>query len=76
MQETLASREADIAAFYATHANWPATIARYQTVVDTYPLYSHLDDVLVGLGDAYEAEARWHPRTEGSPRRARQAGDV
>ena len=57
VQETLASREADIAAFYATHANWSATIARYQTVVDTYPLYSHLDDVLVGLGDAYEAEA-------------------
>jgi outer membrane protein assembly factor BamD len=57
VQETLASREADIASFYATHQNWSATIARYQTVVDTYPLYSQLDDVLVGLGDAYEAEA-------------------
>jgi outer membrane protein assembly factor BamD len=59
VQETLASREADIAAFYATHANWPATIARYQTVVDTYPLYSHMDDVLVNLGDAFETEARF-----------------
>src|SRR6202042_3788298 len=39
--------------------NWPATIARYQTVVDTYPQFSHMDDVLVGLGDAYEAEARY-----------------
>jgi outer membrane protein assembly factor BamD len=58
VQETLASREADIAGFYASRANWSAAIARYQTVVDTYPLYSHLDDVLVGLGDAYEAEAR------------------
>jgi outer membrane protein assembly factor BamD len=58
VQETLASREADIAAFYASHSNWSAVIARYQTVVDTYPLYSHIDDVLVGLGDAYEAEAR------------------
>ncbi len=58
VQETLASREADIASFYSTHQNWSATIARYQTVVDTYPLYSHLDDVLVGLGDSYEAEAR------------------
>jgi len=58
VQETLASREADIASFYATHQNWSATIARYQTVVDTYPLYSHMDDVLVGLGDSYEAEAR------------------
>jgi outer membrane protein assembly factor BamD len=56
VQETLADREANIAAFYSTHANWPATIARYQTVVDTYPLYSHMDDVLISLGDAYEAE--------------------
>jgi outer membrane protein assembly factor BamD len=59
VQEVMASREADIAAFYATHNNWPATIARYQTVVDTYPQYSHMDDVLVGLGDAYESEARY-----------------
>jgi outer membrane protein assembly factor BamD len=58
VQETLASREANIGAFYATHVNFAATIARYQTVVDAYPLYSHIDDVLVGLGDAYEAEAR------------------
>ena len=57
VQEVLADREAELGAFYATHANWPATIARYQTVVDTYPLYSHMDDVLIGLGDAYEAEA-------------------
>ena len=40
-----------------SHENWPATIARYQTVVDTYPQYSHMDDVLIGIGDAYEAEA-------------------
>jgi outer membrane protein assembly factor BamD len=59
VQEVMATREAEIAAFYGTHNNWPATIARYQTVVDTYPQYSHMDDVLVGLGDAYEAEARF-----------------
>jgi outer membrane protein assembly factor BamD len=59
VQEVMATREAEIGAFYSTHANWPATIARYQTVVDTYPQYSHMDDVLVGLGDAYEAEARY-----------------
>ena len=51
--------QAEIANFYSTRNNWPATIARYQTVVDTYPQYSHMDDVLVGLGDAYEAEARY-----------------
>src|SRR6202789_4057054 len=59
VQEVMATREADISAFYATRNAWPATIARYQTVVDTYPQYSDMDDVLVGLGDSYEAEARY-----------------
>ncbi len=59
VQEVLATREADIAAFYATRENWAAVIARDQTVIDSYPLYSHMDDVLVGLGDAYEAQARY-----------------
>jgi outer membrane protein assembly factor BamD len=59
VQEVMATRETAVAAFYGTHANWPATIARYQTVVDTYPQYSHMDEVLIGLGDAYETEARY-----------------
>jgi len=58
VQEVMATREAEIGMFYSTHNNWPATIARLQTVVDTYPQYSHMDDVLIGLGDSYEAEAR------------------
>lgn len=58
VQEVLATREAEIAGFYATHENWPATIARYQTVEDTYPQFSRMDDVLVALGDAYQSEAR------------------
>ena len=57
VQEALATREASIGDYYATHQNWPATIARYQTVIDTYPLYSHMDDVLIGLGDAYTAQS-------------------
>ena len=67
VQEVMATRESEIAAFYATHNNWPATIARYQTVVDTYPQYSHMDDVLVGLGDAYETEARFVRQMKGLP---------
>ncbi|HWZ01059.1 MAG TPA: outer membrane protein assembly factor BamD [Edaphobacter sp.] len=60
VQEVMATRESAIAAFYATHSNnYPAAIARYQTVVDTYPQYSHMDDVLIGLGDAYETEAKF-----------------
>ena len=35
VQEVLATREAEIAGYYSTQVNWPATIARYQTVVDT-----------------------------------------
>ena len=66
VQETLASGEAGIAAFYATRQNWAASIARYQTVVDTYPLYSHMDDVLIGLGDAYATQARYY-RTANLP---------
>jgi outer membrane protein assembly factor BamD len=59
VQEVMATRESSIAAFYTTRSAWPAVIARYQTVVDTYPQFSHMDDVLVGLGDAYETEARY-----------------
>ena len=59
VQEVLASRDADIASYYATRENWAAVIARYQTVIDSYPLYSHMDDTYIGLGDAYEAQARY-----------------
>ena len=58
VQEMLATREASIGDFYTTRADWPAAIARYKTVIDTYPLYSHMDDVLIGMGDSYAAEAR------------------
>ncbi|MGI4755558.1 MAG: outer membrane protein assembly factor BamD [Janthinobacterium lividum] len=59
VQEVLAQRESQIGDFYARHENWVAAIARYQTVVDTYPLYSHIDQTLIGLGDAYGAQARY-----------------
>jgi outer membrane protein assembly factor BamD len=65
VQETLASRESDIAAFYATRQNLSAVIARYQTVVDTYPLYSQMDNVLIALGDAYETDARFYRNAKG-----------
>ncbi|HXC94075.1 MAG TPA: outer membrane protein assembly factor BamD [Edaphobacter sp.] len=59
VQEVMATRESEIAAFYGTRSNWSAAIARYQTVVDTYPQYSRMDEVLIGLGDAYETQARY-----------------
>ncbi|MBS1814776.1 MAG: outer membrane protein assembly factor BamD [Acidobacteria bacterium] len=58
VQEMLAEREFEIGSFYASRENYAAAIARMQTVADTYPLYSKADDVLIGLGDAYAAQAR------------------
>jgi len=59
VQEVLAERQFQVGSFYATHDNWAASIARLQTVTDAYPLYSHSDLALIGLGDAYAAEARF-----------------
>ena len=58
VQEVLAQRQFEVASFYLGRENWPASIARFQTVADTYPLYSHSDDTLLGLGDAYMGEAK------------------
>jgi outer membrane protein assembly factor BamD len=59
VQEVQADRQFSIGAFYASHDNWVASIARLETVTDSYPLYSHSDLALIGLGDDYAAEARW-----------------
>ncbi len=61
VQEVMATRESAIAAFYATHSKLargpsPATQNR---PLDNYPQYSHMDEVLISLGDAYETEAKY-----------------
>jgi outer membrane protein assembly factor BamD len=58
VQEVLAERETQIGLYYNTREQFVAAIARLQTVVDTYPLYSKSDQALLGIGDAYEGEAR------------------
>jgi outer membrane protein assembly factor BamD len=68
VQEVLAERQFQIGSFYATHENWAASIARLQTVTDAYPIYSHSDLALIGLGDAYAAEARF---VQNDPRMAK-----
>jgi outer membrane protein assembly factor BamD len=57
VQEVLAERETQIGLYYETRENFPASIARLETVVDTYPLYSKSDQALLGIGDAYAGEA-------------------
>ena len=57
VQEVLAERETQIGLYYVTRENYSASIARLQTVIDTYPLYSKSDQALLGIGDAYAGEA-------------------
>ncbi len=57
VQEVLAERETQIGLYYESRENFPAAIARLQTVADTFPLYSKSDQVLLGIGDAYAGEA-------------------
>ena len=56
VQEVLADREFRVGRFYYLRQSWAAAIARLKSVTDTYPLYSHADDALYMLGQAYEGE--------------------
>ena len=56
VQEVLAEREFLIGRFYFLRESWAAAIARLQSVVDDYPLYSGADDALFLLGSAYERQ--------------------
>ena len=57
VQEVLGEREFLIGQYYASRLNWAGTIARLQTVADTYPLYSKSDELWLTIGDAYAGEA-------------------
>jgi outer membrane protein assembly factor BamD len=68
VQEVMAQRQFEIGQFYATHENWQATIARLQTVADSYPLFSHSDQTLITLGDAYVTQAQMAGRLNLPPK--------
>lgn len=57
VQEVLAERETQVGLYYQSRENYSASIARLETVVDTYPLYSKSDLALLTIGDAYAGEA-------------------
>jgi outer membrane protein assembly factor BamD len=59
VQEVLAERETEIGLYYGSRENYVASVARLQTVVDTYPLYSKSDQALLGIGDAFAGQARY-----------------
>lgn len=67
VQEVMAEREFQIGSYYASRENYAGAIARLQTIVDTYPIYSHSDMALLTLGDAYSAEAAYAKKINISP---------
>src|ERR1700729_1510108 len=56
VQEVLAEREFGIGRFYYLRESYPASIARLQSLVDKYPLYSRADEALFLLGQDYEGQ--------------------
>ncbi|HET9409187.1 MAG TPA: outer membrane protein assembly factor BamD [Candidatus Sulfotelmatobacter sp.] len=61
VQEVLAEREFQIGRFYYLRQSYDASIARLQSLVDKYPLYSRADEALYLLGQNREGQiARLH----------------
>lgn len=56
VQEVLGEREFEIGRFYYLRQAFPASIARLQSLVDKYPLYSRADEALYLLGQNYEGQ--------------------
>ena len=57
VQEVLAEREFLIGQYYAGKMNYAGSIARLQTVADSYPLYSKSDELWIQIGDDYAGQA-------------------
>ncbi|HTW31146.1 MAG TPA: outer membrane protein assembly factor BamD, partial [Candidatus Sulfotelmatobacter sp.] len=72
VEEVLAERETQIGLYYESVEQYPAAIARLETVVDTYPLYSKSDQALIAIGDAYEGEAHNVQLAQGLPGAVRE----
>src|SRR6266446_7256356 len=56
VQEVLADREFGIGKFYFLRQSYAASIARLQSLVEKYPLYSRADEALFLLGQNYESQ--------------------
>jgi outer membrane protein assembly factor BamD len=56
VQEVIAEREFRVGRFYYLKDSYPAAIARLQSLIDRYPLYSKADETLYLLGQSYEGE--------------------
>ncbi len=56
VQEVLAEREFGIGRFYYLRESYPASIARLQSLLQKYPLYSRADEAAWLLGQNYEGQ--------------------
>src|SRR5579864_5863702 len=56
VQEVLGEREFEIGRFYYLRGSYPASMARLQSLVEKYSLYSHADEALYLLGQDYEGQ--------------------
>jgi outer membrane protein assembly factor BamD len=67
VQEVLAERQYRIAHFYFMRGSLIAAMARAKTLTDSYPSYSHSDEALYLLGQAYEEQAQRTGLAQGIP---------
>src|SRR5215472_5117442 len=56
VQEVMADREFGIGRFYYLRESYPASIARLQSLIEKYPLYSRADEALYLLAQDYEGQ--------------------
>lgn len=68
VQEVLGQRQFEIGEFYASRDQWPAAIARLETVAETYPLFSKSDQTLITIGDAYANMAQMAQKAKLPPK--------
>jgi outer membrane protein assembly factor BamD len=68
VQEVIAEREYRVGRFYYMKETYPAAIARLQSLIDRYPLYSKADEALYLLGQSYEGEIAMLKKMDGLER--------
>jgi outer membrane protein assembly factor BamD len=76
VQEVIAEREYRIGRFYYLRGSYPAAIARLQSLIDRYPLYSKADETLYLLGQSYEGEIASIRKMDGTERQLQHQGKV
>lgn len=67
VQEVLAERQFRIAHFYYLRENLAASQARLESLIDSFPLYSGVDEALYEMGLLYEKEAASIKKQPGIP---------